>query len=399
MIKKVKVEQLGPGMFIHDFNCGWIKHPFLSNSIKIADEKTIEKIIDYGIREVYIDTDKGNDVAGAPTEEEVSREIQAQLNKVVEPEINDRDVVPVQEEIARAKEIKKEALQTVRDLMEDVRFGKQIKMEKVNHITEKMVDSILRNKGALTSLSRIKQADEYTFMHSISVGVLMIAFGRSLGFDYKLIKALGAGGLLHDIGKIKVPAGILAKTTQLSEDEFVSAKEHVKHSRVILEHTRDVNETSVLMAIHHHERMDGSGYPGKLKGDEISKFGQMSAIADVYDAMTSKRCYQRKFEPTEVLKKLFEWSRFYSNELVQQFIRCVGIYPVGSLVRLESGLLGVVLNLGEKSLLHPVVRIVYNTKKEKYISPYDIDLAQNNEDSVASSELPDKWNITPGAYL
>ena len=386
-------------MFIHDFNCGWINHPFLSNSVKIVNEKTIEKIIDYGIREVYIDTDKGSDVAGAPTEDEVSREIQAEINKVAVPEINERDVVPVQEEIVRAKEIKKEALQTVRDLMEDVRFGKPIKMEKVDHIAEKMVESILRNKGALTSLSRIKKADEYTFMHSISVAVLMISFGRHLGFDYKLIKALGTGGLLHDIGKIKVPAGILSKTTRLSEDEFIRAKEHVKHSRVILEQTRDINETSVLMALHHHERIDGSGYPGKLKGDEISKFGRMSAIADVYDAMTSMRCYQRKFEPTEVLKKLFEWSRFYSNELVQQFIRCLGIYPVGSLVRLESGLLGVVLNQGEKNLLQPVVRVVYNTKKEQYISPYDIDLAQNNGDRVASSELPDRWNITPGAYL
>ena len=399
MIKKVSVEQLRPGMFIHDMNCGWINHPFVSDNINIKNDKTINKIIAHGIREVYIDTDKGIDVVGSPSDEEVSRKILAEPREAPKPEINARDTVPLQEEIVKAKEIKKEALQTVQKLMEDVRFGKQIEMEKVDHIAEKMVKSILRNKGALTSLSRIKDVDDYTFMHSISVGVLMISFSRHLGFDYPTIKSLGIGGLLHDIGKTKVPAQILTKTGQLSEEEFRKAKEHVQHSRAILEHTTDIDETSILVAEHHHERINGSGYPSHLKGNEISKFGQMSAIADVYDAMTSKRSYQRKFEPTEVLKNLFEWSDYYSNGLVQQFIRCMGIYPVGSLVRLESGLLGVVLELREQSLLQPVVRIVYDTKKEKYTMPHNIDLSTGNGDRVQGSESPDKWDIKPETYL
>ncbi len=399
MIKKVSVEQLRPGMFIHDMNCGWINHPFVSDNIKIKNDKTIRKIIAHGIREVYIDTDKGIDIVGSPTEEEMSQKILAEPIEAPKPKINPEDTVPLQEEIVQAKEIKKEALQTVQKLMEDVRFGKQIEMEKVDHITEKMVQSILRNKGALTSLSRIKDVDDYTFMHSISVGVLMISFSRHLGFDYPTIKSLGIGGLLHDIGKTKVPARILTKTGQLSEEEFRKAKEHVQHSRIILEHTTDIDETSILVAEHHHERINGSGYPAHLKGDEISRFGQMSAIADVYDAMTSKRSYQRKFEPTEVLKNLFEWSDYYSNGLVQQFIRCMGIYPVGSLVRLESGLLGVVLELREQSLLQPLVRIVYDTKKDSYTMPHDIDLSIGSGDSVQGSESPDKWDIKPETYL
>jgi hypothetical protein len=145
---------------------------------------------------------------------------------------------------------------------------------------------------------------------------------------------------------------------------------------------------------------DGTGYPQGLDGGQTSEFGQAAAIADVYDAMTSKRCYQRKYEPTEVLKKLFEWSEnLYNKSLVQHFIKNVGIYPIGILVRLQSGLLGVVLNHGEKSLLHPVVRVVYDTNKDRAVIPYDVDLSHSEADRVACHEQPDRWRIYPERYM
>ncbi len=443
MIKKIKVNQLKPGMFIHDFNSGWLKHPFFSNSLKVKNEKIIEKIVNSGIRTVYIDTDKGLDVADAPTEE-VRQEMETELQKFIEPKTKDSDPVsvqeelgkskeikkdakqtaqkimedirlgkqldiesdpvPVHEELVKAKEIKKEAKQTVQKIMEDIRLGKQLEMEKVDNIVGKMVDSIFRNKDALKCLGRIKTVDEYTFLHSVTVGALMISFAKHLGFDYELIKEIGIGGLLHDIGKIKVPVEILSKRGRLSEDEFIKIKEHVKYSSIILEQTPGINEISLYVAAHHHERLDGSGYPASLKGEEISIFGQMAAIVDVYDAMTSNRCYQKGILPTKALKRLFEWSEFYFNkDLVQQFIRCVGIYPVGTLVRLTSGLLAVVLKHNQKNLLYPVVRIVYDTKKGKNIIPYDIDLSQllynGDTDRVICHELPHKWDIKPEMYL
>lgn len=399
MIKKVKISQLKPGMFIHDVNCSWFDHPFMSNSLKIKNEKEITKIIGYGIREVYIDTDKGMDAANTPTREKVSRKNDSEINKMVKPEVIRGNLVTVREEISRAKEVKKEAKKTVADVMSDIRLGKQIEIEKVDHVVEKMVESIVRNKDALSSLGRIKSVDEYTFMHSVSVGVLMISFGKYMGFDYELIKELGIGGLLHDVGKVHVPVDILTSTGKLMNEEFLKVKEHVIHSRSILEEIPAMHENSILVAAYHHERVDGSGYPEKLKGNQINMYAQMAAIADVYDAMTSQRCYQKQSQPTETLKKLYEWGDAYNRELVQQFIRCVGIYPVGSFVHLESGLLGIILDHGEKGFIYPVVRVVYDANKQKHIMPRDIDLSTNSNDRVKSYEDPEKWNIDTEKYL
>ncbi len=405
MKKKIKVDQLKPGMFIHDFNCGWLQHPFWGGSIKIKNEQMIQKVINSGMYELYIDTDKGLDVIDAPTEQEVNQAINTEIEKIVEPEIKDRNPVPLKEELVKAKEIKNEAKIIVKNLMQDIRLRRQIKAEQVEPVVEKMVDSIFRNKNALISLTRMKTVDEYTFLHSISVSVLMISFGNHLGFDYKIIKAIGMGGLLHDIGKMKVPIELLHKPGKLTEDEFLILREHVEHGYIILMKTPGINEISISVAAHHHERLDGTGYPNGLIGDEISIYGQMSAIVDVYDALTSVRCYQNEILPTEALRKLLEWSKFhFSNDLVQQFIRCVGIYPVGTLVRLESGLLGVVAEHNEKSSLHPVIRAVYDERKDNYISkPYDIDLSQPSNDviadRIASHESPHKIGIIPETYL
>ena len=402
MIKKVKTGQLKPGMFVHDFNCGWLQHPFFSTTIKIKDSKMVQKIFDSGIQEVYIDTGKGLDVVDAPTEQEVDQNIQAEISKVVEPETGGMKPASVKEEINKAQEIKKEAKQTVQKIMEDIRLGKQLEVEKADHVVSMMVDSIFRNKDALASLGRIKKTDEYTFFHSVSVSVLLISFAKHLGFDMKLIKTIGIGGLLHDVGKMKIPPEILNKPGKLSDDEYNKIKEHAVHSRLILEQYPDISELSVFIAAQHHERFDGTGYPDGLKGYEISEFGRMAAIVDVYDAITSNRCYHRGMLPSEALRKMFEWSEFhFDRTLVQQFIRCMGIYPVGTLVRLESGLVGVVMDHGERSLLQPIVRIIYDIIRKQHIKPYAVDLSQpegGREDKIKGYEQPEKWDIKPEEY-
>ncbi len=400
MIKKVKVNQLQPGMFIHDLNCGWTRHPFITSRLTIKNEKSIRKIIDYGIEEVYIDTDRGLDVPDAPTKQEVDKGLQKEMDEIAGSRYSSARSVPLQQEMLKAREIKKEAKQAVQSIMEEVRLGREIKTEKVEKVVDKMIDSIFRNQDALISLGRIKQTDEYTYMHSMSVCVLMISFGKHLGFDDMQLKEVGIGAMLHDIGKMKVPPEILNHKGELSDDELQLIKKHVEYSDLLLQETPGISDVAVNLAAQHHERVDGKGYPNGLAGSEISIYGQAAAIADVYDAMTSKRCCQRKFEPTEVLKKLFEWGGSYNKGLVQQFIRCVGIYPVGSLVRLESGMLGVVLDHGDENLLQPSVRIVFDTKKDKHVLPvYDVDLSKNGKDAVSGCEVPEKWNIKPETYL
>ena len=399
MIKKIKVEQLEPGMYIHDMNCGWMDHPFMTNSLKVKNEKMIEKIIGNGIKDVYIDTEKGLDVDDAPTAEEVSQEIQEELNKMADLRSPEVRKASIKDELVKAREIKKEAKKAVYDIMEDVRFGKPLKADKVEKVVDKMIDSIFRNQDALISLARIKQTDEYTYMHSMGVCVLMISFSRHLGLNKGELKHAAVGAMLHDIGKMKVPLELLNKKSGLTDDEFEIIKTHVEHSRNLLKETKGIDELSVTLASQHHERLNGRGYPGGLKGDEISVFGKAAAIVDVYDAMTSQRCYQRKSEPTEVLRKLYEWKDSYSMELVQQFVRCIGIYPVGTVVRLDNGLLGVVLDHGKENLLQPLVRIVYDSQKSRQVMPYDLDLEERRENRVEGYEVPEKWGIRPEVYL
>ena len=403
MIKKIKVEQLRPGMLIHDLNAGWLSHPFLSRRIKIGDDKTIKTIINCGICEVYIDTEKGLDVADAQAVKEVKKEIEALLENAAgthAEELDMRPEVPIEQELARARKIQKQARQTIQNIMDDIRFGKQVETEKVKRVVENMVESIFRNQDALISLGKIRKKDEYTYFHSVSVGVLMISFARQMGFDRQSIQEVGIGAMLHDIGKMKVSYEILNHNGKLTPEQFEKIKKHVVFSKRILEETDGISKISVTVAAQHHERLDGSGYPEKLQGDDISIFGQMTAIVDVYDAMTADRSYQKKFIPSEVLKKLYEWSRHHFNrDLVQKFIRCVGIYPIGTLVRLESGMLGVIMHHSEKSLLEPVVRVIFNPARETLIMPYDIDLSNNGGDHITGYESPEKWDINPLAYL
>lgn len=411
MIKKVKSEQLTPGMYIHDVNCGWLDHPFLTNSVKIKNEDIIREIVEFGIRDVYIDTEKGIDVSDAPTIQEVNQQIEEGLERIATPEteaaLRRDEQVPVRQELMCAREVKREATNIVHRIMEDIRLGKQIKIEQVNHTVENMIESIMRNRDALMSLSRIKKVDTYTFFHSVSVGVLMIAFGNEIGLERPLIKSVGIGGLLHDIGKVRVPAAIISKPGKLTDQEFKIARQHVEYGCEILTGISGIDRESFLTARQHHERIDGTGYPDMLSGEDISLCGQMAAIVDVYDALTSSRSYKRQLHPTAVLRKLYEWSEFYFNRtLVEQFIRCIGIYPVGTLVALRSGWIGVVVMVrnGEKSLLKPVVRLLYNKKTESYRRiPVDIDLSESpdngEEDNIEGYELAEKWNIQPEMYL
>lgn len=404
MIKKIKVEQLKPGIFVHDFNCGWLHHPFLRNRIKLTTDEEIDRVVKHQIREVYIDTALGLDVDDAPTKPEVDREIQNEIDHLDESNLKDRARVSLRDEIVRAKKLLSEVKTKTQVLMDEVKRGKQVDMQQVENIVDKMTESVLNNSDALVSLARIKSKDEYTYLHSLSVSALCISFAEHLGLDDARIKSIGIGGLLHDIGKVRIPEEILNKPGPLTEKEFEIMKEHVKHGDCILRQTTThIDDDAVSVTAHHHERLDGTGYPEALKGDDISQFGQIAAIVDIYDALTSERCYKDAVPPTEALRKLFEWSNNYLNrDLVERFIAHLGIYPIGALVRLKSGFLAVVVDHGEEGLLHPVVKAVYDTRKRKLIPSFEIDLltrAAAGSDEIVSCESPEKWKLHPEKYL
>jgi HD-GYP domain-containing protein (c-di-GMP phosphodiesterase class II) len=404
MIKKIGVRQLKVGMFVHDLSCHWMDHPFVRNRLMITSDDEIRKIIDAGIHELYIDTEKGLDAPDAPTAEQAQKALETELVDMAARQPAPVMRVTLAEEMARAKQIKDQAHHLVRTVMHDARLGKAIELDQVEPVVQNITESILRNPGALTGLLRIKNKDDYTFLHSVSVCTLLVAFCRSAGMDPKLTRQAGLGGLLHDTGKALVPDEVLNKPGRLTEEEFEIIRKHPKDGYDILLKTPGVGEIPLDITLHHHERMDGSGYPDKLPGDRISTLAQMAAIVDVYDAITADRCYHKGMSAAEALRKIYEWSKFHFNpQHVQSFMRCVGIYPVGTLVLLESARLGVVIEPHETNLLAPKVRVFFSAKSNTYIKPIDVDLSKplgmGGGDKIMSHEAPEKWRVDPMKFF
>jgi len=404
MIKKIGVRQLKVGMYVHDLSCHWMDHPFVRNRLMITSEEEIRKVIDAGIHELYIDTEKGLDVADAPTVEQTRSALEKELVDIAARQPAAIARVSLAEEISRAKQIKSQAHQLVRDVMHDARLGKAIELDQVEPVVQNITESILRNPGALTGLLRIKTKDDYTFLHSVSVCTLLVAFCRSAGMDPALTRQAGLGGLLHDTGKALVPDAVLNKPGRLTDEEFEIIRKHPKDGYDILRKMPGIGDIPLDITLHHHERMDGSGYPDKLPGDKISTLAQMAAIVDVYDAITADRCYHKGMPAAEALRKIYEWSKFHFNpQHVQSFMRCVGIYPVGTLVLLESGRLGVVIEPHETNLLAPKVRAFFSTKSNTYIKPIDIDLSKplgmGGGDKIMSHESQEKWRVDPMKFF
>ena len=397
MIKVIPTSKLRVGMYVHDLNCGWIKHNFLRNRFLVNDEKTRRKIVALGTREISIDVDKGLDVY-APARKEASKSVDTQPATITQSNMPPPRPMDFVGERQRAKKLHVEANRIVHNLMNDTRLGKQIEIEQVEPVVERIVDSIFRQQDALLPLAQLKNHDEYTFQHSVSVCALMTSFARALEMPREIIREIAIGALLHDVGKATISDDILNKPGKLTDAEFEQMKSHVVQSKIILANTPGISPIALDVAAQHHERFDGSGYPNKLEGDEISQYGQMSAIVDVYDAITSNRVYHKGMPPTEALRKIFEWSEFHFNpKLTQVFIRSLCIYPSGSLVRLESGRLAVVEEQHPDKPMQPRLRAIFHTRGY-YLEPEIIDL-RYSQDHITGYEDFDRWKIDPAHWM
>jgi HD-GYP domain-containing protein (c-di-GMP phosphodiesterase class II) len=403
MLKKVDSSQLRVGMYIHDLSCDWMTHPFVRSRFEISKDEEIRKIIDAGIHGVVIDSGRGLDVQDAPTLEQADAATEAELVELAaKPVIVTR--VSLGAELERAALIRHQASGLVRTVMADARLGKAVDIDRVSPMVENITASILRNPGALIGMLRIKTKDDYTFLHSVSVCTLLVAFCRSRGLDSDTTFQAGLGGLLHDTGKALIPDHILNKPGRLTDEEFDIVKKHPQDGYDILVQSRDIGPIPLDITLHHHERCDASGYPDKQGAGAISELAQMAAIVDVYDAITADRCYHKGVSPAEALRKIHEWSKFHFNPAFSQaFMRCVGIYPVGTLVMLESGRLGVVIEPHETNLLAPKVNVFFDSKRNVYIKPQLVDLSRGvgfgGGDKIVKHESAAKWQVDPGKFL
>ena len=403
MIKRIPVAWLRPGMYVHDLNCGWLQHDFVRNRFLVKDEETVRKVRGIGVAEIVIDTERGLDTdpladateAAEPEAPEPEAPSEARASKSP-PAATVATTRPGGREDAR--QLHREANQIVRDMLVDIRLGKQIEMEKVEPLVGRVVDSIFTQQDALLPLARLKQHDNYTFQHSVSVCALMTAFARTLEVPREVIREIAVGALLHDVGKARVPDEILNKPGKLTDAEFDRMKSHVVQSKIILQATPGISQIALDVAAQHHERFDGTGYPNKLKHEQISLYGRMGAIVDVYDAITSNRVYHKGMPPTEALRKLLEWSaNHFEPRLVKAFIRSVGIYPTGALVRLESKRLAVVQAQHAEKPMEPTVKVIFHTAGH-YLRPEDVDRRRSQDRIVGHEDFAD-WNIDPLRWL
>jgi len=401
MIKRIPISALKVGMYISDLNNDWIPHNSQRKRGVIKREETIERIRKMGVKYVYIDISRGLDSQDSETAREVDQRNEQALQTAGELSPGVLPRVTLTEEIVTAQKIHNQAQGLVAGFMNNVKVGTAIDVAPIHQLADELQNSVLRNANALSCLGRIREKDNYLLEHSVNLSVLMSLFGNYRQLSADILHQTIVGALLHDLGKILTPDDILHKPGRLTPEEFEVMKLHARHSRDILMATEGIGEITVITAAQHHEKLDGSGYPEGLKGDEITEYGRMVSITDVYDAITADRVYHKGLTPTQGLKKLLEWSGDHLDPaLVKQFIRCIGLYPVGSVVLLESGRLGVVIETNEQDQRLPVVRVMYHTRFRLPIKIETIDLSgAGNQDRIVRAVDPEDYKLDAGKFL
>jgi len=397
MLKKIDTRQLQPGMYLHELCGTWIDHPFWRTSFKLKDAGQIAKILDSGIKEALIDTDKGLDIAVVepPPAPPPAAPVAAEPPPAPAARPAPPKATPIEAEMERASSIVAESRQAVVSMFNEARMGKAIEADNVMPLVEDISSSVARNPGALISIARLKTADDYTYMHSVAVCGLMIALARQLGLNESDTREAGMAGLLHDVGKMAIPLEVLNKPGKLTDEEFTLVKGHPAAGHEMLSGGKGVTAISLDVCLHHHEKIDGSGYPHRLAGDNISLFAKMGAVCDIYDAITSERPYKKGWDPAEAVHKMASWSKGHFDERIfQAFVKSVGIYPVGSLVRLQSGRLGVVIDQSPTSLLVPRVKVFFSVKSQVRLPVEVVDLSRTGgTDRIVAQEDPAKWGF------
>ncbi len=369
MIKEINVQDLRVGMYVERLGISWFHHPFARNKFRIAKESEIKKIIECGIVTVEINTQKSIDVALPAEKDDTEDEIFSVEKSAKQQEdvpLAEQEPVPLKEEIERSVEIYKKNLSLVHKLVDDIKKGGKIDARSVNDTVDQMIESVFRNRYAAVTLAKLKAYDEYTFTHSINVSIFALALGRQLKLSRKQLKMLGSGAMLHDIGKASIPEHVLNKPGPLTEEEFRVMKTHPELGIKHLKNVENVRNEILQCILNHHEKINGTGYPRKLKGAAIGDYAKMVSIADSYDAITSTRVYQKSTLAPNALKIIFSLrgEHFYTS-FVERFIQVVGIYPVGTLVKLNTKEIGVVTSINPSKLLYPDIELITDKKGEK----------------------------------
>jgi putative nucleotidyltransferase with HDIG domain len=402
MRKRISIDELRIGMKVEKLDRSWLATPFLRNKFTITSAQQIEQLSASGVQQLDVDADgacqdSGSIVPAMAAEAETPQPTSLPL----EPEPS---TILFAEEMPAARQVYKAAKLIIQQAMEDVRMGRALNMEAVSEVVGSMADSILRSPDALTSLTRLKHFDEYTFFHSVNTSALALSVGKHLGYAREPLLQLGTGMLLHDIGKTQVPIEILNKPGRYEAHEFEIMKQHVLRGAEILSNTTGLTDMFLKPTLEHHERVDGTGYPHHRSQTDLSQFGRIAAIVDIYDAVTSDRCYHKGKTPHDTLQILYQLGTqgHVDGTLVQQFVQVVGVYPVGSCVWLNTGETAIVKQFNHHAPLQPLVVLITDEEEHQRSTPVDLDLAaqlQKPNRAIASILDPTTLGINPRSYL
>jgi len=399
MERKVSTLNLKIGMYVANLDRPWLDTPFLLQGFEIKDNDDIEALRTH-CEYVFIDIEQGD---GADTyldektddtkQSYVDDFIEGGKQKIVYEEgKNEFQEMPTAEVAMENAEVK------IANIMDNLKAGDNLDIGTIRGAVEPVMDSMIRNSDATLWLAEMREKDAYTYSHSLDNCALGIAFGRHLGLYREDLRSLALGLLLMDVGKVKVPEAIITKETTLTKEEFAEMKNHVKYSVEILRNTHSISDSIVTIVQTHHERFDGSGYPNGLKAKQIPVFGRIASIIDCYTAMTRDSLYREAIAPHIALQSMYNWrNKYFQEELIEQFMQCIGVYPTGSLVEMTSGEVGMVLAQNKIERLKPKIMMLLNEHKEPFDGPKIVDLQITKTDS-SGQDYSILTGLHPGSY-